>query len=156
NSRGRSPIRHAITTLVFAVLLSSDAWCALTVILVRHAEVTDAASDPSLSSQGQSRAELLASMLPDAHLDAIYVTEYRRTQQTAQPAAGRFHLRPERVDSGNIAALADAIRRHTSGTVLVIGHTNTVPAIVSMLGGPSVRIRETEFDNLFIVTLTTK
>ena len=93
-------------------------------------------------------------MLRDSRLDAIYVTEYLRTQQTAQPSADYFHLRPQRVDSGNTAALVDAIRRHASSSVLVVGHSNTVPAIVSMLGGPAVRIGETEFDNLFIVTVT--
>lgn len=145
-------MHRAISVLAASVLLSPHAWCALTVILTRHAEVVQAGSDPALSSQGRLRAELLAAMLRDTHLEAIFVTEFVRTQQTAQPSADLFHLQPQRIDEGNAAALVDSIRR-VSGTVLVVGHSNTVPEVISMLGGPTVQIRETEFDHLFIVTV---
>src|SRR5262249_26704814 len=145
---------HKVKTIIaLCVFLCTDAWCALTVILVRHAEVTGATSDPPLSSQGKSRAELLASILRDIHLDAIYVTEFTRTQQTAQPSAGHLNLRPLRLAAGNSRALVDAIRRREAGALLVVGHSNTIPTIISMLGGPAVNIGETEFDNLFVLTV---
>jgi broad specificity phosphatase PhoE len=134
------------------LLVSANAWCAQNIILVRHAEIAGAGRDPQLSPQGQARAELLASMLRDAHLDAIYVTEYLRTQQTAQPTADRFHITPQKFAGGN-SALVEAIRGHTSGNILVVGHSNTIPAIISSLGGPEVRVGEIEFDNLFILTI---
>lgn len=149
--RRRSVIR-GLATFFVVVFLSGNAWCALNVILVRHAEIAGAGADPSLSAQGKTRAALLASMLRDIRLDAIYVTEYQRTQQTAQPTADRFHITPEKF-TGENSALADAIRRHTSGNVLVVGHSNTVPAVISLLGGPQVRIGDTEFDSLFILTI---
>jgi phosphohistidine phosphatase SixA len=134
------------------VLVSTNAWCAQNIILVRHAEIAGAGSDPQLSPQGKSRAELLASTLRDVHLDAIYVTEYLRTQQTAQPTADRFHITPQKFAGGN-AALVEAIRGRTSGNILVVGHSNTIPEIISMLGGPEVQIGESEFDNVFILTM---
>jgi phosphohistidine phosphatase SixA len=145
-------LRRLVTVFAAAsVLLGSNAWCALNVVLVRHAEIA-AGSDPPLSPQGQARAELLASILRDANVEAIYVTEYRRTQQTAQPAAARFHITPQKL-SDNVA-IVKAIREHASGTLLVVGHSNTVPEIISRLGGPVVSIGETEFDNLFVLTIS--
>jgi len=35
--------------------------------------------------------------------------------------------------------------------VLVVGHSNTIPAVVKALGGPEVTIGENEYDNLFIL-----
>lgn len=91
-------------------------------------------------------------MLRDARVDAIYVTQYLRTQQTAQPAADRLHITPQKFAGGN-SSLVEAIRQHTSGNILVVGHSNTIPEIISALGGPEVRIGETEFDHLFILTM---
>ena len=54
--------------------------------------------------------------------------------------------------------LLDAIgARHIGGTVVVVvGHSNTVPAIVSRLtrGKTQVVLRDDEFDRLFVVTVT--
>jgi hypothetical protein len=47
------------------------------------------------------------------------------------------------------------IRAQNSGQVIFIsGHNNTVPEIVAALGGPTYPvIPETEFDNLYIVSV---
>ena len=43
--------------------------------------------------------------------------------------------------------------RTASGNVLVVGHSNTVPAVIKELGvAEPVSIAETEYDNLFVVT----
>jgi len=139
--------------LFLSLLVSANGWCAQNIILVRHAEIAGAGSDPQLSPQGKSRAQLLAYVLRDAHLDAIYVTEYLRTQQTAQPTADRFHITPQKFAGGD-SALVEAVRGHSSGNILVVGHSNTIPAIISTLGGPEVRIGQTEFDHVFILTMT--
>jgi hypothetical protein len=39
--------------------------------------------------------------------------------------------------------------------VLVVAHSNTAPAIVKALGGATVAVAETEYDNLFVVVPAT-
>jgi len=48
------------------------------------------------------------------------------------------------------------IREHAEDTVFVVGHSNTVPAIIKALGGPDVTIGDNEYDNLFIWVPATK
>lgn len=118
---------------------SSDA--AATFVIVRHAEKsTDDARDPSLSETGKARAQALARLLADAPLSAAYATGFRRTQQTAQPAAGAHGVAVTLYDAQLPAAVLAAQLRaaHARGTVLVVGHSNTVPDIVAALSGQPV------------------
>jgi broad specificity phosphatase PhoE len=56
--------------------------------------------------------------------------------------------------AADILGVVDDIRaNHAGQKVLVVGHSNTVPQIVSELGGPAVGIPENEFDNLYVLTL---
>src|SRR5580704_2282055 len=79
---------------------------AATIILVRHAERISAMSaDSLLSPAGEERARQLSAVLKDAQIQRIYVTEVRRTQQTAAPIAERLHLTPIVVAKDDIDAL---------------------------------------------------
>lgn len=143
---------------------SSDA-AATTVILVRHAEKSpaspaDGKAGPGLSDAGKARAEALRDALRDASIDAIIVTQFRRTQETAAPLAALTALTPIVMEAkgdakSHAATVADSVRvSHAGQTVLVVGHSNTVPAIIEALGGPAAAdIDEDEFDNIFVVTL---
>jgi len=128
-----------------------------TVILVRHAEkiIDPNNTDPDLSSAGQARAQELVRMFGDAGINAIYATQYKRTQQTVKPLADKLGLPVNQVNSKSTADLLAQIRSQHSGQVVFIaGHNNTVPEIVAALGGPTFPIiPETEFDNLYIVTV---
>jgi phosphohistidine phosphatase SixA len=118
-----------------------DADTAITFVIVRHAEKSnDDARDPSLSETGKARAQSLARLLADAPLSAAYATGYRRTQQTAQPAADAHGIAVKIYDAQLPAAtLASQLRAaHMHGTVLVVGHSNTVPEIVSAMSGQRV------------------
>lgn len=138
------------------ILLSLPASAAVTVIFVRHAErATVPGADPPISPEGKRRAERLAITLADAGVTAIYTTEYKRTQETAGPSAERFHLTPVTLPGADTDRLVAALRQVQSGTVLVVGHSNTVPKAISQLGGPSTTIDENQFDNLFVLTLGT-
>ncbi len=95
-------------------------------------------------------------MLSAAGVNAIYATESRRTQETAQPLADLMHLAVERIDADRTADLVHAIRMRQSGVVVAVGHSNTVPSIIAALGGPPVQIGETEFDNLFVVSIANR
>jgi len=141
----------ACLTVLLAPLLAQ---CQVTVILSRHAEkAATPPKDPPLTEAGKKRAELLASMLADAGVDAIYVTELQRTQQSAAPLAARTHVKPTMIPADDTDQLIKAIRGRQSGVVVVIGHSNKLPAIIAGLGGPKVTIPETEYDNLFVLTV---
>jgi broad specificity phosphatase PhoE len=127
----------------------------LTFIVVRHAEkATDDPENPSLSAAGLARADALAQRLHDVPLVAVYATEFRRTRQTAHPAATAHGLPVEayyaRGPAGEVAAQWK--QRHRAGTVLVVGHSNTVPDLVAALCGcAAAPMDETEYDRVSIV-----
>ncbi|MGZ8781809.1 MAG: histidine phosphatase family protein, partial [Thermoanaerobaculia bacterium] len=89
---------------------------------------------------------------------AIYTTPYARTRDTAAPIASALRLTSIEVKPGPsyAADLAAKIRaEHAGKTVLVVGHSNTTQNVMKALGIENApKIEETEYDNLFIVTLT--
>src|SRR5438067_13250377 len=72
-----------------------------TVILIRHAEkvIDPNNSDPDLSPAGQARAQELARMFGDGGINAIYATQYQRTQQTVKLLADKLGVPVNLVDS---------------------------------------------------------
>lgn len=133
---------------------------ATVVLLVRHAEKAPGSGDVPLSPEGEARARALAALARDAGVQAVITTQFQRTKQTAAPLAQAAGLLPEVIASqGDIPAhvrlVADAIRqRHAGRTVLVVGHSNTVPPIVNALGGGAHRdLCDAEYDALFVVVL---
>lgn len=122
----------------------------LEVVLVRHAEKhTDDPADPALSDAGQVRAQRLADALRNEPLVAVYSTDYRRTRQTATPTASQHGLPVITYDARQPAdTFAAALKQsHPRGTVLVVGHSNTVPAIAAALCGCEVApMNEREYD----------
>lgn len=149
------------TVVVYGVVRVSLALFAetTTVIVLRHAErVTDPAeSDPVLTAAGQERSLRLAQRLGSQPLSAIYVSDTRRTQLTAAPLAARLGRIPIVWPGRDVeGVLADIGERYVGGTVLIVGHSNTVPQFVSRLsrGRVTPTIAENEFDAMFIVTVT--
>lgn len=132
-----SPASHA--TRPADVVVPSPA--PLTIVVVRHAEkASDTARDPDLSDAGHARARALAAALRDEPLVAVWSSDYRRTRQTAAPAAQAHGLDVQAYDAALPAEeLASQLRRaNDSGLVLVVGHSNTVPGIVAALCGCEV------------------
>jgi len=123
------------------------------VYIVRHAERADDESTSPLSAEGHARAARLAGMLRDAGITAIFVSEYQRTAQTVAPLASRLGITPTAVPADDPAALLHKIRRTgPKARVLVAGHSDTVPALLTALGcKPPVTIAKAEYDNLFVV-----
>ena len=129
-----------------------------TLILVRHAEkliVPPENKDPDLSPAGQTRAQELVRMFSDSGIAAIYATQYKRTQQTVKPLADKLALTVTRIEAKETAELVKQIRSHNAGQVVFIaGHNNSVPEIIAAMGGPKLPIiPETEYDNLYILTV---
>ena len=131
------------------------------VILVRHAEkAATGGNDPDLTPLGRRRADELATTLRNAGVDAIVVSERRRTHQTAAPLAAALGIVPDTVGLGatvpeHAAAVARRIREsHAGRTVLVVGHSNTVPPIIAALGGPELpEICDAVHSGLYVVIL---
>ena len=124
-----------------------------TVILVRHAEaVANAGSDPVLSEAGSARAKALAAALKDAGVKAVITTQYQRTILTGRPLAEATgaELISLSAQTGDPAAIG---AKYAGGVVVIVGHSNTVPAIVKGLTGVDVgEIAHDSYDQMFIVT----
>jgi broad specificity phosphatase PhoE len=156
----RSRMVRALAIGAFALLSGAAAVAAQTktVIVVRHAEKVDDSADPALSEKGAERARALADALADRNVGAIFTTQFQRTRMTAAPLAERLGVTATVVAAagGNHAAdVATRVRESAAQTVLVVGHSNTVPAIIRALGAPDVgAIEDSEYDNMFVVTIT--
>ena len=152
--------------LVPARLFPGAASAQQSIIVVRHAERQTGDGDDTLSEAGRQRAERLASMLRDAGITHIFVSDLRRTVETAQPLARVRNLSPSRIaipaqGRGKVSASELQVRATLlaitklprTAVVLVVGHSNTVPMFLTRLGyGPALKIADAEFDNMFVVT----
>ena len=124
------------------------------VYAVRHAErAEDGTNDPPISQEGQARARLLTQLLADAGITRIHSTDFKRTRQTAAPTAEAAGLSPEIYDPRDLAAFAAHLKGQ-AGRHLVVGHSNTTPALVQALGGDAHgAIAEMEYDRLYVVVV---
>ncbi|MDB4917468.1 MAG: Phosphoglycerate mutase [Gemmatimonadetes bacterium] len=153
----RSLVLRALAALVVTTSVAGAQ--ATTVIVVRHAEKAAApAADPPLNAAGEARAAAFAELVRDAGIQAIISTQFLRTKGTAAPIAAKLGLSVETVDARlpqHPKLVADSIlAKHRGHTVLVIGHSNTVPAIVAALGAPKpADICDDGYDNVFVVTV---
>jgi broad specificity phosphatase PhoE len=147
--------RIAVLVLLAAVACARQP---TTVLIVRHAEkLTNAGDDPDISPAGIARANALAAVAGHAGVEAAYVTQYRRTRETAAPLRVPMIEVPVDLSApGDYPKrLADAIASRSSGkVVLVVSHSNTVPAIVEALAHVRVPpMADPEYDRLYVVTL---
>ncbi len=124
------------------------------VFIVRHAEKVDTSTASPLTAEGHARGELLADMLRDAGIEQIYSSDFVRTRETAAPLARRLALEVELYDATALPELAEKLKRAPAVRVLVVGHSNTTPDVVALLGGDPVGpIADNEYDRLYVVYL---
>ncbi len=103
-----------------------------TIILVRHAE-RDAGLDPPLNAEGEIRAALLAQVLGQNGVTAIYATDYIRNRKTAEPLATKLGLTIGLIGSAELAntkSLAarlgtEFLEKHAGGVVLLVGNVGS-------------------------------
>ncbi len=164
--RRRRRQRRIQVIIIYTAIAVGLAWffelqATTTVIFVRHAErTTEPADDPLLSLAGQQRAAELARQLVDADvvagIDAVYATPYRRAIDTAKPVADALGLPITSYDAADIETIMEQIvRKHKGKIVLVIGHSNTLPALIGNMGASKKVpvIDENEYDNIYIVSI---
>ena len=149
--KGVKPMLRWTLAITWLALAPSAAASENVVVLVRHAEKVDDSRDPELSERGKARARALAAMLKDMELDTVYSTDFIRTRETARPLAELLGLEVKIYDGGELSAMADRLRA-SEGRVLVVGHSNTTPELVRLLGGaPGAPIDDDEYDRLYLV-----
>ncbi len=125
----------------------------LIVFLVRHGERVDRSENLGLSAAGRERALALARTLHSAEIEHVHSSDFARTRDTAAPTAMEFGLEVELYDPRDLAGLVERFLR-IGGRHLVVGHSDTTPLAVELLGGqPNSPIDEDEFDRLYIVTI---
>lgn len=125
-----------------------------TVVLVRHAEKQDDGTpDPSLSEIGKKRALRLKEIVSQLRPEQFFSTAYKRTRQTLEPAAGATPIQV--YDPGSQTSFASRLASLKGPTVLVAGHSNTIPALVNLLLGSSVypALEESQYDRVWILTI---
>ncbi len=131
-----------------------------TIVIVRHAEaVPDAGRDPGLADAGRVRAAALEEALRDADVAAVYATQYQRTRMTGADAAAAANIqvmvRPIEGSAGEYAAAlaAHVLSSHAGRTVVIVGHSNTVPALVKAFSGLVMAdLAHDSYDTMFVVS----
>ena len=149
----------------FMVLCLGLAWffesqATTTIIFVRHTDAAVSTVDPSLNRLGQQRANLLADIIQDidviAGVDAIYASDFRRTQQTAAPIAERLELEVQIRDPYLVEPFMEQVLvDHKGEIVLVVTDSDSIAPLVEELHGSKnvPEIAEDEYDNIYIVTI---
>lgn len=127
-----------------------------TIIVVRHAEKVDDSNDPELSPEGEERALRLAQMLENTDIDVIYSTNYKRTLGTVHPIAEEKGLEILLYDSRNEVEYAQIFERNKGTTILIVGHSNTVPLAANHYLGEDrlEKFDESDYGNFFILIVT--
>ncbi len=150
----------AVLVMALAGLLVYRSATTTLIVLTRHAEKElGSIQDPPLSQEGEQRAQRLAQMFGRGpgvgRFDAIYVSDARRTQQTAAPLAEELGKQPQIVPAADIKGLvARVLHQHSGGSVLIVGHSNTLPQLIHELADTEVPpIGDDDYGNLYIVSV---
>ena len=150
--------------VILFLLLSSVAFgqeeLVTTFILVRHAEkdLTQSTNDPDLSAEGKTRADRLVEMLKKTEVQAIYSTPYKRTQQTVAPLASSKSLQVVSYQGSKLEEVDTILKQHVGETIVMAGHSNTIPQVVNyLLGEEKYRVLEDgDYGNIIVVSVVTK
>ena len=120
------------------------------VYIIRHLQKAEG-SDPPLTAEGTAAAEQLAAMLADKGIAAIYATATRRAMDTAAPLSRATGIAVVQYDARDPAALVAEVAA-VEGSVLVVGHSNTVPDLVTRFGGhPAPVMTEKDYGTVYAV-----
>lgn len=142
--------------LVFILVLVAQFSLAQTkttnIYLIRHAEKADNSINPDLSQAGLQRAQHWNDIFSAVKFDAVYSTNYKRTEQTATPTATSQKISISHYEPKDLTV--EKIKAHSGQTILIVGHSNTIPDLVNQLIGQNKypMMEETEFGNLYLIT----
>ena len=139
--------------LLCLISFSSSAAEPYTLFFTRHAEkINSSSQDPALTDVGHQRAGHLARFLKNSRIQAVFSTDYRRTRQTALPLAQQLNVELTIYDPRQLTALANTIIERKEN-VLIVGHSNTTPDLVTLVGGAAEPIHESSYGKLYAVRI---
>src|SRR5690606_6629799 len=114
--------------------------------------------DPELSESGEKRSIRLAEILENVDLDAIYSTNYKRTQGTVKHVATAKSVDVQLYNPGNNSQLDEIFETNRGKTILICGHSNSIPMTVNFYLDDERfdKFDESDYENLIILTLKDK
>jgi len=134
------------------------------VFVLRHLEkANDGTRDPSLNSIGKKNAKTLAALPIIKEASHSFYTPYKRTYETLEFIDTEKSVYDPMQTEKLVRKIKD---QHCGEIVLVVGHSNTVPAIIKALGGsfdiryagqklssdPVIMLNEKDYGSVFRVT----
>lgn len=144
-----------LTALVILIAGSLFGQTPTTFILVRHSEkASDGTNDPSLSQPGLERSNNLAALLIEQEISALFSTPYKRTKATLTPIAREKGLEVKTYDPyAGDKMLKEAMTSYSGGTIVVSGHSNTIPNLANALLGDVIfsQFDDNDYSNLIII-----
>jgi len=142
-----------LSLLMVMLFPAGEAFSQSAIYLVRHAEKVDNSKDPPLSEAGQTRAQSLAKLLGDSGIKAIFSSSYQRNVDTARPLAEALKIQPIIMHPHDFDGMMQRMHdEFTKDPVLIVGHSDTVPAMIKKLGHPQeIALDHDEYDNLFVL-----
>ena len=163
--RKKRRIRRVIVALVFIAFATLLSWffesqSTTTVVLTTHAEIDSNTGNPGLSQLGSKRAnslqEIIASIDVVSGVDAIYATQLRATQETAESVSKSLSLPINVVDVTDVKGLIKTIMdKHKGKIILIVTHPDALPKLVIELQGSKKiePIALSENNKIFIVSV---
>ena len=146
--------------MLFAFSHSSVSAQKKTIVLVRHAEKAastemDKTGDVDLSQEGRERAERLAKAVKKYKPHEIFATDYKRTKQTAEPIAKIRGKEIQTYDPAKQADLVAKILTSTTDHYLIVGHSNTTPALANLLLKKEIfkQMPDTEYGVFWVIRM---
>lgn len=147
-----------LTAIAFQNMAFAQQETAVTkIFIVRHAE-KEAGKDPVLTPAGNARAGDLMRTLQNEGIQKIYVSQYKRTQMTADSLRIQLKINTVQYSADTLCDnLVNTIMENADfgKTILIIAHSNTIPQIIrkfGVTGYPYGDIPDNDFDNLFVIT----
>jgi phosphohistidine phosphatase SixA len=124
------------------------------VYLIRHAEkqIIKGEQDPELTKSGFNRATALADSLGHISNGVIYSSEFKRAQQTVNPLASVWGTKVKIQNSHDPDRQIKRALSHCSKTVIISGHSNTIPNLISLFGiEDEVEISDDQYGDLYLI-----
>ena len=108
--------------------------------------------NPHLNKRGIERSLLWNGYFENKEVNSIYSTNYNRTIETVLPVSLAKGIKPIIYSASNIN-YESFLKKEKGNTVIVVGHSNTIPGFVNKLIEDDYykQINDTVNSNLYIV-----
>lgn len=86
-------------------------------------------------------------------VDALYATPYKRTTETLAPVSKARNISISNYTPPGVEAIEKIVRASPGKTLLIAGHSNTIPSIVNKLIGEQKfpELDESEYGKIWVL-----